>query len=277
VGSKQRLISHECSLLFYSTILTSQVNEDDAPGIDWFAETDRLLVMQMCIKLADINGPCKRHDIHVQWTHRIAEEFYEQGDDEARLGLPVSPFMDRRYPQLAKLQESFINHLVAPLCNSYAEAGLLPGLWESLDSDTGNGGNDTNMDMPSSSNINNTGKTSSQSRKESFANTRGGHMMSSGEMRAQQFKRTRKVVCLQTKHLQENYEVWISILKEEKSSGGQNTAACSSSSSSSDDSSTPVFNQAQLEGIVEGEESETSSEGSSSGNVCHDKEQIEES
>lgn len=86
--------------------------------------------MQMCIKLSDINGPCKRHDIHVQWTHRIAEEFYEQGDDEARLGLQVSPFMDRRYPQLAKLQESFINHLVAPLCNAYGEAGLLPGVWE---------------------------------------------------------------------------------------------------------------------------------------------------
>lgn len=55
-----------------------QANEDDAPGIDWMAETDRLLAMEMCIKLADINGPCKRHDIHIQWTFRIAEEFYEQ-------------------------------------------------------------------------------------------------------------------------------------------------------------------------------------------------------
>lgn len=44
--------------------------------------------------------------------------------------MPISPFMDRKNPQLAKLQESFINHLVAPLCNSYAEAGLLPGLWQ---------------------------------------------------------------------------------------------------------------------------------------------------
>lgn len=111
-----------------------KVNDDEAPGIDWFSETDRLLLMQMCIKLADINGPCKYHDIHVQWTHRIAEEFYEQGDEEARLGLPISPFMDRRYPQLAKLQESFINHLVAPLCNAYGEAGLLPGVWEYQDS-----------------------------------------------------------------------------------------------------------------------------------------------
>lgn len=54
---------------------------------------------------------------------------YPQGDEEASLGLPVSPFMDRSSPQLAKLQESFITHIVGPLCNSYDAAGLLPGYW----------------------------------------------------------------------------------------------------------------------------------------------------
>lgn len=37
--------------------------------------------------------------------------------------------MDRSSPQLAKLQESFITHIVGPLCNSYNAAGLLPGQW----------------------------------------------------------------------------------------------------------------------------------------------------
>lgn len=37
--------------------------------------------------------------------------------------------MDRSAPQLAKLQESFITHIVGPLCNSYDAAGLLPGYW----------------------------------------------------------------------------------------------------------------------------------------------------
>ncbi|GAB6029658.1 hypothetical protein CHUAL_005392 [Chamberlinius hualienensis] len=107
----------------------AKANDEDAPGIDWNLESDRLLAMEMCIKLADINGPCKRHDIHVQWTKRIADEFYEQGDEEASLGLTISPFMDRHNPQLSKLQESFINHLVGPLCSSYGTAGLLPGQW----------------------------------------------------------------------------------------------------------------------------------------------------
>ena len=52
-----------------------------------------------------------------------------KGDEEASLGLPISPFMDRSSPQLAKLQESFITHIVGPLCNSYDAAGLLPGYW----------------------------------------------------------------------------------------------------------------------------------------------------
>lgn len=60
---------------------------------------------------------------------------FSQGDEEARLGLPISPFMDRSAPQLAKLQESFITHIVGPLCNSYDAAGLLPGHW--LDEEDG--------------------------------------------------------------------------------------------------------------------------------------------
>lgn len=58
-----------------------------------------------------------------------------QGDEEANLGLPISPFMDRSSPQLAKLQESFISHIVGPLCNSYDAAGLLPGQWVETEED----------------------------------------------------------------------------------------------------------------------------------------------
>ncbi|KAJ8249146.1 hypothetical protein GJAV_G00231660 [Gymnothorax javanicus] len=107
----------------------SKVNDVNSPGIDWTNENDRLLACQVCIKLADINGPAKARDLHLKWTEGIVNEFYEQGDEEARLGLPISPFMDRSSPQLARLQESFITHIVGPLCNSYDAAGLLPGHW----------------------------------------------------------------------------------------------------------------------------------------------------
>lgn len=84
--------------------------------------------------------------------------FYWQGDEEAGLGLPISPFMDRSSPQLAKLQESFITHIVGPLCNSYDAAGLLPGQWLNgdgsdednegrVDSDTEDDDDDEEEDM----------------------------------------------------------------------------------------------------------------------------------
>lgn len=67
---------------FLSVCLTvcppPQVGDDPSTGIDWSNENDRLLVCQMCIKLADINGPLKHKDLHLQWTEGIVNEFYEQ-------------------------------------------------------------------------------------------------------------------------------------------------------------------------------------------------------
>lgn len=54
---------------------------NDDVGIDWTNENDRLLVCQMCIKLADINGPAKCKELHLQWTEGIVNEFYEQVTD----------------------------------------------------------------------------------------------------------------------------------------------------------------------------------------------------
>lgn len=55
-----------------------QVGHEGCSGIDWSNENDRLLVCQMCIKLADVNGPLKHKDLHLQWTEGIVNEFYEQ-------------------------------------------------------------------------------------------------------------------------------------------------------------------------------------------------------
>ena len=57
---------------------SEQVNDVNGHGIEWSNESDRLLVCQMCIKLADINGPAKVRDLHLKWTEGIVNEFYEQ-------------------------------------------------------------------------------------------------------------------------------------------------------------------------------------------------------
>lgn len=104
----------------------SKANDEDSVGLDWSQDSDRLIIMNMLIKMADINGPCKKEELHLQWSKRIVHEFYMQGDDERDRGIPVSPFMDRHKPQVATLQASFINHLVSPLCHALYNANLLP-------------------------------------------------------------------------------------------------------------------------------------------------------
>ena len=101
---------------------------DKAPDMDLSNEADRVLMAQTLIKFADINSPAKPFQLHRQWTERICQEFYEQGDEEKRRRMPLSPYMDRDEPDVAKLQDSFIAHIVNPLAVALNEAGLLPVL-----------------------------------------------------------------------------------------------------------------------------------------------------
>uniref|UniRef100_G1PWE1 Phosphodiesterase n=1 Tax=Myotis lucifugus TaxID=59463 RepID=G1PWE1_MYOLU len=174
---------------------------NDEVGIDWTNENDRLLVCQMCIKLADINGPAKCKELHLQWTEGIVSEFYEQGDEEASLGLPISPFMDRSAPQLANLQESFISHIVGPLCNSYDSAGLMPGKWVEGSDESGD------TDDPEEEEE----EEEAPNEEETYEN--------SESPRKKTFKR-RKICCQITQHLVQNHTMWKKVIEEEQRLAG---------------------------------------------------------
>eukprot|EP00479_Gromia_sphaerica_P008206 TRINITY_DN3028_c0_g1_i1.p1 TRINITY_DN3028_c0_g1~~TRINITY_DN3028_c0_g1_i1.p1 ORF type:complete len:397 (-),score=81.23 TRINITY_DN3028_c0_g1_i1:113-1303(-) len=76
---------------------------------------DRINILTMALKCADLGHASKPREIHHRWTQLVMEEFYRQGDKERRLGLPISAFMDRNKPQVAKSQTGFIDYLVKPL------------------------------------------------------------------------------------------------------------------------------------------------------------------
>ncbi|CAJ1056383.1 cGMP-inhibited 3'%2C5'-cyclic phosphodiesterase 3A isoform X6 [Xyrichtys novacula] len=181
----------------------AKVGDDPSTGIDWSNENDRLLVCQMCIKLADINGPLKCKDLHLQWTEGIVNEFYEQGDEESSLGLPISPYMDRAAPQLAKLQESFITHIVGPLCNSYDSACLLPGRW-----------------VEPSPEAEEPEITENEEEEEEDTAEEDASTGSEASQKTAQKKR-RKVFCQITQHLLENHEMWKKVIGEEAQKQGQ--------------------------------------------------------
>ncbi|KAJ1557520.1 cAMP-specific 3',5'-cyclic phosphodiesterase 4C, partial [Cladochytrium tenue] len=92
------------------------------------AREDRLLLMQMLMKCADVANPTKEWPLYKEWTDRIIEEWYCQGDREKALGLPISPFMNRDGPNAANpasSQTGFINFIVAPLYDAF-------GAWTDL-------------------------------------------------------------------------------------------------------------------------------------------------
>ncbi|XP_042351791.1 cGMP-inhibited 3',5'-cyclic phosphodiesterase A-like isoform X2 [Plectropomus leopardus] len=179
----------------------AKVGDDPSTGIDWSNENDRLLVCQMCIKLADINGPLKCKDLHLQWTEGIVNEFYEQGDEESTLGLPISPFMDRAAPQLAKLQESFITHIVGPLCNSYDSASLMPGRWVEPNPEA---------EEPE---ITETEDEEDTAEEDTSTSSEASQKVTP--------KKRRKVFCQITQHLLENHEMWKKVIAEEAQKQGQ--------------------------------------------------------
>ncbi|CAJ1049687.1 cGMP-inhibited 3'%2C5'-cyclic phosphodiesterase B isoform X3 [Xyrichtys novacula] len=180
----------------------AKVNDVNSPGIDWTNENDRLLVCQVCIKLADINGPAKVRDLHLKWTEGIVNEFYEQGDEEARLGLPISPFMDRSSPQLAKLQESFITHIVGPLCHSYDAAGLLPGHWIKEE------GSDEDEEEEGQVDSDDSDEDEDEDEEDELED----------ELAPKRRKKRRRLFCSIMQHLTENHKVWKKVIEEEEKS-----------------------------------------------------------
>uniref|UniRef100_A0A3B5M0M7 Phosphodiesterase n=1 Tax=Xiphophorus couchianus TaxID=32473 RepID=A0A3B5M0M7_9TELE len=179
----------------------AKVCDEGVSGIDWTNENDRLLVCQMCIKLADVNGPLKNKELHLQWTEGIVNEFYEQGDEEATLGLPISPFMNRSAPQLAKLQQSFISHIVGPLCSSYDSAALMPGRWVDLSEEA------VEIDVEKEEQDTEEEDTADEERQEAKK------------------LRGRKIFCQITQHLLENHEMWKRVIAAEASEETQEEKA----------------------------------------------------
>ena len=79
----------------------------------------KLNVLKMSLKCADVGHTAKSNKLHLVWTERVCEEFYRQGDQERRRGLPISPFMDRRKPNVPKAQLGFIDFLVRPMYEAF--------------------------------------------------------------------------------------------------------------------------------------------------------------
>ena len=103
------------------------------------------------VHCSDLSNPTKPHNIYSMWVDRIMEEFFRQGDKEPKniffskkdksfrspiqlclrydrsliqereAGIDISPMCDRHNATIEKSQVGFINFIVHPLWETWAE------------------------------------------------------------------------------------------------------------------------------------------------------------
>eukprot|EP00727_Mastigamoeba_balamuthi_P012201 m51a1_g7603 putative 3 -cyclic-nucleotide phosphodiesterase (760) ;mRNA; f:241653-244736 len=100
--------------------ITSLFNARAVSGNLEGGKSDRLLVLQMMLKMADISNPTRCWDVCQRWAVRVMEEFFSQGDKERARGLTVSAFMDRETTDIPKCQQAFTQFVVRPMANYIA-------------------------------------------------------------------------------------------------------------------------------------------------------------
>ena len=66
---------------------------------------DRSKLFNFLVHMADISHPGKPWKQHTEWTDRLCEEFFQQGDEERRLGRKCSPLCDRYDTNVAESQQ----------------------------------------------------------------------------------------------------------------------------------------------------------------------------
>eukprot|EP00727_Mastigamoeba_balamuthi_P011621 m51a1_g7081 putative 3 5 -cyclic nucleotide phosphodiesterase (830) ;mRNA; f:3650-7111 len=76
---------------------------------------NRMTVMKAIIKLADVNNVSRTRKVMLPWAHRIFEEQLRQGDEEGRMGLPMSVYTDRRTARIERLQANFAQFVTIPM------------------------------------------------------------------------------------------------------------------------------------------------------------------
>uniref|UniRef100_A0A6Q2Z1X6 Phosphodiesterase n=1 Tax=Esox lucius TaxID=8010 RepID=A0A6Q2Z1X6_ESOLU len=80
----------------------------------------RHFILQMALKCADICNPCRPWELSKQWSEKVTEEFFHQGDIEKKHKLEVSPLCDSQSNSMENIQIGFMTYVVEPL---FAEWG----------------------------------------------------------------------------------------------------------------------------------------------------------
>lgn len=100
---------HMSLLADFKTMVETKASGSGILLLDNYYE--RILVFKTIMHLADLNGATKDFTINQQWVSALMEEFYEQGDKERSMGIPISPMCDRNNSNIPKSQVRLQNNV----------------------------------------------------------------------------------------------------------------------------------------------------------------------
>lgn len=78
-------------------------------------------VLENLVHCADLSNPTKPLPLYKRWISLLMEEFFQQGDKEREMGLDISPMCDRHNATIEKSQVGFIDYIVHPLWETWAD------------------------------------------------------------------------------------------------------------------------------------------------------------
>ncbi|XP_070153184.1 3',5'-cyclic-AMP phosphodiesterase isoform X4 [Polyergus mexicanus] len=94
--------------------------------------TDRIQVLENLVHCADLSNPTKPLPLYRRWVALLMEEFFLQGDREREQNMDISPMCDRHRATIEKSQVGFIDYIVHPLWETWADL-VHPDAQEILD------------------------------------------------------------------------------------------------------------------------------------------------
>ena len=83
-------------------------------AIDFNDSEVKMDIFKLTVKCADLGHAAKDTETHHKWCGLLIQEFFEQGDMEKELGMPVSMYCDRESTDISKSQAGFIQSIVLP-------------------------------------------------------------------------------------------------------------------------------------------------------------------
>nr|XP_050866246.1 high affinity cAMP-specific and IBMX-insensitive 3',5'-cyclic phosphodiesterase 8 isoform X1 [Vespula vulgaris] len=79
-----------------------------------------MMVKRMMIKCADVSNPTRPLRSCIEWARRIAEEYFNQTDEEKKLNIPVvMPMFDRMTCSIPKSQIGFVDFIINDMIEAW--------------------------------------------------------------------------------------------------------------------------------------------------------------